>query len=123
MAKKKRIVLVVDDDEDLLKMLKLRVEAEGYEFMSASDGQEMLKTVKIKRPDAILLDIMLPKMDGYSALREMRKEEEFKDIPVVVLSAKEKQKVGDLFALERIAFFVEKPFDTKDLMGKIRSLM
>ena len=121
MAKKR--VLVVDDDQDLLKMLKLRIEAEGLEFMDAQDGEEMLKVIKLKRPDVILLDIMLPKIDGYTALREMRKEEAFKDIPVIMLSAKEKQKVGDLFALEKIAFFVEKPFDNKDLMGKIRSLL
>ena len=121
MAKKR--VLVVDDEQDLLRMIKIRLEAEGFEFMSAGDGEEMLKTVKIKKPDAILLDIMLPKMDGYSALREMRKEDEFKDIPVIILSAKEKKKVGDLFALEDIKYFVEKPYDSKDLIEKIRSML
>lgn len=119
----KKRVLLVDDDPDLLKMLKLRIESEGYEFMSAQDGEEMLKVMKVKRPDVVLLDIMLPKLDGYSALREMRKEEDFKDIPVIVLTAKEKKKVGDLFTLERVAFFVEKPFETKELLEKIRSLL
>ncbi|MDP8229656.1 MAG: response regulator [Candidatus Gorgyraea atricola] len=121
MDKKK--VLVVDDDVDLLKMLKLRMETEGYEFMSAQNGEEMFNIIKIKKPDVILLDVMLPKMDGYTALREMRKEEKYKDIPVIVLTAKEKRKVGDLFALEEIAFFVEKPFETRDLLQKIRSLL
>ena len=69
MAKKR--ILVVDDDQDMLKMMKTRLEAEGFEFMGAGDGEEMLNLLKIKKPDAILLDIMLPKMDGYSALREM----------------------------------------------------
>jgi len=119
----KKRVMVVDDDADLLKMLKLRIEAEGLEFMSAQDGSEMLKVIKIKKPDAILLDVMLPHMDGYTALRELRKEDEYKDIPVIVLTAKEKKKVGDLFALEKIAFFVEKPFETQDLLKKIRSLL
>jgi len=119
----KKRVLVVDDDQDLLKMMKLRLEAEGYEFMSASDGLEMLDLLKKKKPDVILLDIMLPGMDGYSSLREMRKDDEFKDIPVIVLSAKEKKKVGDLFALEKIAFFIEKPFDSKDLLQKVRSVL
>ena len=121
MAKKR--LLVVDDDADLLKMLQLRIASAGYEFMSALNGSEMLRLMKMKRPDLVILDIMLPGMDGYSALREMRKEEEFKDIPVIVLSAKEKKKVGDLFALEKVAFFVEKPFDTADLLQKIRSLV
>ncbi len=121
MEKKK--VLVVDDDLDLLKMLKLRIEVEGFEFMAAKDGQEMLDLLKMKRPDVVLLDIILPKVDGYTALREMRAKEEFKDIPVIILSAKEKKKVGDLFALENIAFFVEKPFDAGDLVQKIRSLL
>ena len=121
MDKKK--ILVVDDDADLLKMLKLRIEAEEFEFMSAQDGQEMLDLIKVKRPDVILLDIVLPKVDGYSALREMRARDEFKDIPVIILSAKEKKKVEDLFALENIAFFVEKPFEAVDLLQKIRSAL
>lgn len=119
----KKSVLLVDDDTDLVKMLKLRIEADGYEFMCAEDGEKMLKVMKMKRPDVVLLDIMLPNMDGYSALREMRKEEEFKDIPVIVLTAKEKKKVGDLFALENVAFFVEKPFEANDLLQKIRSTL
>ncbi len=117
----KKRVLVVDDDQDLIKMLKLRLEAEGFEFMSAEDGETMLKVMNTKKPDVVVLDIMLPRVDGYTALREMRKKEEFKDIPVIVLSAKEKRKVGDLFALEEIAFFVEKPYETRDLMQKIKS--
>ena len=116
----KKRVLVVDDDADLVKMLKVRIEAEGYEFMNAVDGKDMLDVLKIKKPHVILLDIMLPTMDGYSALREMRKNEEYADIPVIILSAKEKKKVGDLFILEKIAFFVEKPFETKELMEKVR---
>jgi len=119
----KKRVLVVDDDQDLLKMMKMRLEAEGYEFMSASDGLEMLNFLKKKKPDVILLDIMLPGMDGYSSLREMRKDDEFKDIPVIILSAKEKKKVGDLFKLEGVSFFVEKPFETQDLLQKIRSVL
>ncbi len=120
MDKKK--VLVVDDDVDIVKMLKVRVESEGYEFMSAGDGKEMLELLKIKKPDAILLDIMLPSMDGYSVLREIRKHEEYSKIPVIILSAKEKKKVGDLFILEKVAFFMEKPFDIKELMEKIKIL-
>ena len=116
-------ILVVDDDPDLSKMLKMRLESEGYEFMSARDGEEMLKVMKEQKPDVVLLDIMLPGLDGYSALREVRKEESLKDVPVIVLTAKEKKKVGDLFALEDIAFFVEKPFETRDLLLKIRSLL
>jgi CheY-like chemotaxis protein len=116
----KKIVLLVDDDADITKVLKVRIEAEGYGFLSAGDGKEMLEVLRIKKPDVILLDIILPNMDGYSALREMRKDESCADIPVIILSAKEKKKVGDLFFLEKIAFFIEKPFDTKELMEKIR---
>ena len=94
-------VLVVDDDADLVKMLKVRIEAEGYEFMSSVDGKDMLDVLKIKKPNVILLDIMLPTMDGYSALREMRKNGEYANIPVIILSAKEKKKLGDLFILEK----------------------
>jgi len=119
----KKRVLVVDDDQDLLKMLKLRIESEGFEFVGAQDGEEMLRIVKIKKPDVIILDVMLPKIDGYTALREMKKQEGYKDIPVIVLTAKEKKKVGDLFVLEGASFFIEKPFEPKELLGKIRSLL
>ncbi len=116
----KKIVLLVDDDPDIAKMLKVRMEAEGYEFKHVGDGKGLLEILNIKKPDVILLDIMLPGMDGYSVLREMRKNEKYVDIPVIILSAKEKKKVGDLFILEKIEFFIEKPFDTKDLLEKIR---
>jgi len=116
----KKIVLLVDDDLDLAKMLKLRIESEGYEFKHAGDSKGFLEILNIKKPDVILLDIMLPNIDGYSVLREMRKDEKYADIPVIILSAKEKKKVGDLFVLEKIAFFIEKPFDIKDLLEKIR---
>jgi DNA-binding response OmpR family regulator len=121
MDKKK--ILVVDDDADLLDMLKIRIESEGFEFISAKDGEEMLKTVKVNKPDLIILDIMLPKIDGYTALREMRKEEEFKDMPIIILTAKEKRAVGDLFALEKVTNFIEKPFEPSALLNKIRSLL
>lgn len=121
MDKKK--ILAVDDDLDLLKMLKFRIEAEGYEFISAKDGKEMLEVLKIKKPDMVLLDIMLPNMDGYSALREMRKEEAYNNIPVIILSAKEKQKIEDLFVLERISYYIEKPFEMKNLLQKIKILV
>lgn len=118
----KKIVLLVDDDADLTKVLKFRIESEGYGFMSVKDGKELLDVLKIKKPDVILLDIMLPNMDGYSALREMRRDEAAADIPVIILSAKEKKKLGDLFALEKVDFFLEKPFDAKELMDKIKIL-
>jgi len=116
-------VFVVDDDEDLLKMLRLRLEAEGYEFMFAESGKDMIRIMKMKRPDVVLLDIMLPEMDGYSALLQIRRENDFKDIPVIIMSAKEKKNVGDLFAFEKIAFFVEKPFEIGDLLKKIKGLL
>lgn len=116
-------VLLVDDDTEMVKMLKVRLESAGYEFSAAGDGKEMLEILKIKKPDLILLDIMLPNMDGYSVLREMRKHKEYDKIPVIILSAKEKKKMEDLFILENVAFFIEKPFDTKDLMDKIREVI
>ena len=94
MDKKK--ILVVDDDQDMQKMLRLSIEASGYEFMSVSDGAEMLKAINTKTPDLILLDVMLPNMDGYTALREMRKEDKFKDLPVILVTIADKIKLAML---------------------------
>ncbi|MFH1478953.1 MAG: response regulator [Candidatus Omnitrophota bacterium] len=120
----RKVVLGVDDNDDILKMLQIRTEAEGYEFIPARDGEDMLNLLNNgKKPDIIILDIMLPKMDGYSALREMRKEDAFKDIPVIVLTAKKKEEVGSLFALEDIACFMEKPFRFDELFKKIKDIV
>ena len=84
MAKKKKI-LVVDDELDFLELLRMRLEANNYEVVTAVDGNEALVKVKTEKPDVVLLDILMPGMDGLDVLRRIRKEDE--NLPVFIITA------------------------------------
>lgn len=115
MAKK---ILIVDDEPDFITMVRMRLEANGYEVIDAPDGEAGFKKAKQEKPDLILLDIMMPKKDGYTVLRELKAEDATKSIPVIVLTAKTGMK--DLFKIEGIDDYVIKPFDPQDLLLRIK---
>src|SRR5678816_3655739 len=81
-------VLVVDDEPDLVRILQFGLKAAGYEVESASDGQEGLKKAREMKPDIILLDLMLPKLDGYKVCRLLKFDERYEHIPIIILSAR-----------------------------------
>jgi len=115
MAKK---VLIVDDEQQFIDVMKIRLTAHGYEVLEARDGEEGLKAAEAKSPDVILLDIMMPQKDGYTMLREMKRIERTKKIPVIVVTAKPGLK--DLFELEGVQDYIIKPFETEDLLLRIK---
>lgn len=80
-------VLVVDDDENTRRFLSVALEANGYEPLTAEDGDEGLKMVQEDKPDLILLDVMMPKKTGFVLFKQLRRKDEFKDIPVIMLTA------------------------------------
>lgn len=84
----RRRVLVVDDEPDVLLLCRVNLEFEGYEVMEAADGVEAMTRVRERRPDVILLDVMMPRMDGWQVLTELKADDELRDIPVVMLTAK-----------------------------------
>lgn len=84
----RRRVLVVDDEPDVLLLCRVNLEFEGYEVMEAADGVEAMTRVRERRPDVILLDVMMPRMDGWQVLSELKDDAALKDIPVVMLTAK-----------------------------------
>ena len=95
-------VCIVDDDPDILAMYRIRFEQEGYEVSVARDGEAGLALVRSARPDMIVLDIHMPKMDGVSVLSELNRDPELADIPVIILSNNNSdqmfQKISDLGA-------------------------
>ncbi len=113
-------ILIIDDEKDLTELLKVRLELLGYVVTIANAGRIGLGKARVEKPDLILLDVMLPDLDGYTILREIRKDNETKDIPVLMLTAKEEEKIGDLFYLQRVSGFVQKPFEEKELLYKIK---
>lgn len=119
MDKKK--VLVIDDEPDFLEMIKIRLEANGYEVIDAYDGEEGLKKAEGENPDIILLDIMMPKKDGYTLLRELKHKKATKSIPIIVLTAKPGMR--DLFGMEGINDYIVKPFEDEELLLRIKKAL
>ncbi len=122
MGEKKRI-LIVDDEQELVEMLTARFEAAGFEVDSAFNGQECLERVRSRRPDAIILDIMMPKLDGLHVCRLLKFNEEYQDIPIVILTARGQE--ADRLEGDKVGadFYIVKPFESKDLMETVSSLI
>ena len=110
-------ILVVDDEQQLALAVKIRLQSVGYEVVTASDGQQGLELVEKERPDLVILDVLMPNMDGYSCLREINARFGRGKVPVIVLTARDRMK--DLFELEGIEDYVIKPFDHGDLLVRI----
>ena len=116
MAQTKKI-LVADDEAQLALAIKIRLQSKGYEVLTASDGRAALDLAIKEQPDLILLDVMMPTMDGYSCLRELNTKLGRGKVPIIILTARDRMK--DLFELEGIEDYVVKPFDHEDLMVRI----
>ncbi len=115
----KKIILAVDDEEQILDLLKYNIEKEGYAFISAQDGEEGLEKVINEKPDLVLLDVMLPKMDGLSVCRKIRQEQI--NVPVIMLSAKGEE-IDKILGLEIGADdYMTKPFSTRELIARIKA--
>jgi two-component system alkaline phosphatase synthesis response regulator PhoP len=121
MTVQKKKILIVEDDRSLQAALDEVISQDGFEIASAFDGEEALAKIGEFAPDLILLDIILPKKDGYEVLSEIKKNEKTKNIPVLILTNLEEvdnvQKALDLGAT---TFMVKSDFSLKDVVGKIR---
>lgn len=113
-------ILVVDDDLNICELLKLYLENEGYTAYVANDGQTAVDMFNEKSPDLVLLDIMLPKMDGWQVCREIRKTS---SVPIIMLTAKG-ETFDKVLGLELGADdYVTKPFDSKEVMARIKAVL
>lgn len=111
---------MIDDEANARKLAKLLLEREGYRVLTAADGEEGLILAKVKQPDVILLDIIMPKMSGHETLRRLRDDQDMKDIPVIMVTARgSEQGIAASFRLGAV-FHIEKPYETKDLLQKIQ---
>lgn len=112
-------ILIVDDEEMIRGVLKEYVEFEGNEAFEAGDGMEAVKMCKDNDYDVVLMDVMMPRLDGFSAVKEIRK---FKDVPVIMLSARGEE-YDKLFGFEIGADdYVTKPFSPKEVMARINAV-
>ena len=120
MANGKKIMLV-DDEQQLALAVKIRLQSRGYQVVTAVDGRQALEVVEQEKPDLIILDILMPVMDGYFCLRELNQRYGRGSYPVIILTARDRMK--DLFELEGIEDYVIKPFDHEDLLVRIERVL
>ncbi len=116
-------ILVVDDEPDVLALLTLMIKSQGYNVITASDGQEALEKARKEAPNLILLDVMLPKMDGYKVARMLKFDENFSHIPIILLTAKIQEKDKQTGLEMGANDYMTKPFDTALLLAKIKETL
>ncbi len=114
-------ILLADDEPQLALAIKIRLQSRGYQVTTASDGRQALDAMAKERPDLVLLDVLMPVMDGYFCLREINQRYGRGAIPVIILTARDRMK--ELFELEGIADYVIKPFDHEDLLNRVDQVL
>lgn len=116
-------ILVVDDEEDIVTALSIRLKALGYEVIAAADGMAALEAARTQSPNLILLDIMLPKLDGYKVCRMLKFDEKFRHIPIIMITAKvadSNKKMGEEVGADA---YITKPFNPEELVARIKDLI
>jgi DNA-binding response OmpR family regulator len=120
---KKPVILIADDDPQILTMLGIRLVKKGYEILEAVDGLQTLSMARQHRPDLVLLDVMMPGKNGWEVAKELRSDEELRNVGIVMLTAIG-EKVNELTSpLYGADAFVDKPFDFADLEAKIKAVL
>jgi DNA-binding response OmpR family regulator len=120
MQMSKAKILVVDDDPDLLRALRLRLRANNYEVISASDGYAAIASAQKERPSLIILDLGLPVGDGFVVLDRLQSSDALSNIPVIVLSARDPQMNEERALKAGAAAFFQKPADNDELLNVIQ---
>jgi DNA-binding response OmpR family regulator len=113
-------ILIIEDEKDIVRLLKFNLEKEGYATLAAHDGEAGLDLARKEKPDLILLDLMLPKLDGMQVCRSIRQESQ---VPIIMLTAK-KEEIDRIVGLELGADdYVTKPFSVRELMARIKTIL
>ena len=123
-------VLIADDERDVLDYVQAVLEEDGYAFLTAVDGEDALRQAKTQAPDLVILDVQMPKKDGFQVFQELRKIEETKSIPVIMLTAVtertglkfDAQDMGEFYGSEPEAY-IDKPIEPDKLRQAVRNLI
>ena len=117
MAKK---ILIIDDEQDLVTMLSFRLQANGFEVLSALDGPSGIEKAKTDKPDLIILDLMMPGMNGYEVAKELKANNNTSNIPVIVFTAAVTPDLNQKVCKIQAADYITKPFEPKELVEKVK---
>lgn len=117
-------ILIVEDDNFLVEMYTTKFELEGFQVVTAEDGEKGLEVAKAENPNIILLDILMPKMDGFTTLEELKKDESLKNIPVILLTnLGQKEDVKKGFDLGAAGYLIKAHFMPSEVVGKIKKIL
>ena len=124
MAEEKKKVLCIEDEREMIDLIKLILERRGFEVLGALGGKEGLEVIRREMPDLILLDLMMPEVDGWEVYRQMKADEQLKDIPVIVVTAKA-QSIDKVLGLHiaKVDDYVTKPFGPQELLKSINKVL
>lgn len=123
MSDAKPRILIVEDEEDIQTALRIRLEANGYEVISALDGPDGLHKARTENPGLIILDIMLPKLDGFNIARMLKFDEKYTTIPIIMLTAKVQQSDVQRGKETGADAYITKPFKAEELLAEIKKLL
>lgn len=116
-------ILVVDDEEDVVRLLEFRLAKEGFNVVSARDGQTALSLTEQEKPDLVVLDIMMPLMDGMEVLRQIRSRRAMSKTPIIMLTAKTSSLTVDEARQLWVSDYIMKPFDPEKLVTKVKKAL
>ncbi|MBL8014300.1 MAG: response regulator [Candidatus Omnitrophica bacterium] len=122
MKGKSKRVLVVDDDPVVIRLVKEILKNIGYEVETAKDGIDAMVLVKKEKPDLIVLDIMMPELNGYDVLRTLKFTDEYKDIPVLLLTSREQEldrRIGEMMGID----YLQKPVNREAFIERIQKII
>ena len=113
--------MIIDDEADTVETVRLRLEANGYQ-VSSTWGKESVEDVRRSKPDLVLLDVIMPGMDGFAVISELKRDPDLSQIPVIIFSAKPKAAMIELFGPEGIAGYIPKPYDPKEMLEQVKQV-
>ncbi len=117
-----RKILACDDEKHIVRLVQVNLERQGYEVVTANDGREALEKVEAERPDLVVLDVMMPYMDGFEVLQNLRRNPSTRDIPVIMLTAKAQD--ADVFRgwQSGVDCYLTKPFNPMELISFVQRI-
>jgi len=117
----KPTVLVVDDERNILELVRFNLQKEGYHVISAEDGREACRLAREEKPDLIILDVMLPEMDGFEVCQEIQKDNSISEVPIIMLTARSEE-LDKILGLEIGADdYMTKPFSPRELLARVKA--
>jgi DNA-binding response OmpR family regulator len=119
----KRRILIVDDEPSIAKILRKQMEVAGFEVQVAVDGQEGLSKVREWKPELVILDVMLPKMNGHEVCAAVKGDDAVKQIPIIMLTAKAQRQDQDEALKHGAEGYLTKPFQLEELLTKVKTLL